>query len=271
MDAVLDADKVASIVHYWGNGFLQLSSSLHLRSRRIPLRRLAVTVLLAFDKPFTLVMQDGAVVSARAVVLAPGLAWHSLSAIDSELAILDFNVATPFSQAFDALLTAAPLHVLDEALLPRLSDVLVQARDTSLDKTTLTALLVSSVCILTGRRPRKLQLHPRIAHALRLIEANPMSAVSLPWLAEQVYLSTSRFRHLFRSEMGCNLTHYLRWNGLWKGIAAWSRGRPLMIAAEAGGFYDLAHFNRTFNEAFGVSPSDISRNPHLCLVRHELP
>lgn len=236
----------------------------------MPLRRLAVTVLLAFGKPFTLEMEDGVVVTGRAVLLAPGVARRSLDAIDSDMVIIDFGVATAHSQAFRELLADAPLRLLDETLLATLAPHLAQARDGDMDTGTLARLLEFCVLTLTGRKPQPVVLHPRIAHALKLIDGHPMQAVSLPWLAAQVHMSASRFRHLFRHETGSSLTHFLRWTALLKAIWAWSHGLQLAQVAEAGGFYDLAHLNRAFNEAFGLSPSELYRGAPVRLTRHEL-
>jgi AraC-like DNA-binding protein len=85
-------------------------------------------------------------------------------------------------------------------------------------------------------------------------------------LAARVYLSPSRFRHLFRREMGMSVQSYLRWQRLLVALRTSARGASLTEAAHAAGFADSAHLTRVFRATFGVPPSRFFRNSHAVQV-----
>lgn len=76
-------------------------------------------------------------------------------------------------------------------------------------------------------------------------------------LAKQVHLSESRFRHLFKEEVGISISKYLQWLRLKEVGALILNGNDLTQASYDAGFYDGAHFNRVFKEMFGIPPSKI--------------
>jgi AraC-like DNA-binding protein len=88
----------------------------------------------------------------------------------------------------------------------------------------------------------------------RLAEAE---AVSLDAVAASVRLSPSRFLHLFTTSVGVPLRPYLLWLRLQCGAGELARGRSVADAACAAGFYDSAHFTRTFRRMIGATPRQI--------------
>ena len=66
-------------------------------------------------------------------------------------------------------------------------------------------------------------------------------------------MSESRFRHLFRSEMGIAWRPYLRWRRLSCAITAMMSGCSATESAHLTGFADSAHLSRTFKAMFGIS------------------
>jgi AraC-like DNA-binding protein len=85
-------------------------------------------------------------------------------------------------------------------------------------------------------------------------------------LAKRVNLSPSRFRHLFRSEMGMSVQSYVRWRRLMAALRTSARGASLTEAAHTAGFADSAHLTPVFRATFGVSPSRIFKNSHTVQV-----
>jgi len=96
---------------------------------------------------------------------------------------------------------------------------------------------------------------PRIDHVLAFIEGLPQKKVSLSELAKQVYLSESRFIHLFTDQVGIPPRRYLLWARLMDAVKAAIRAANLTSAAHASGFADSAHLSRTFKRMFGETPS----------------
>lgn len=102
----------------------------------------------------------------------------------------------------------------------------------------------------------------RITQAISAIEAlvsHSAAETSGAALAANVFLSESRFTHLFRQQTGLPLTRYLLWTRLLAGVEAVARGDNMTAAAHTAGFADLAHMSRTFRQTFGVVPSELRK------------
>lgn len=118
--------------------------------------------------------------------------------------------------------------------------------------------------------PKGLEGHndPRIAAALSAV--TPQLLVDHPQpiahLAAHVHLSPSRFRHLFRREVGLSVQRYLLWQRLQLAMNVSARGASLTEAAHAAGFADSAHLSRVFRATFGLPPSLIFKNSHAVQV-----
>ncbi len=95
----------------------------------------------------------------------------------------------------------------------------------------------------------------RIVQALWTILRDPDSLVPASELAASLGMSTSRFLHLFRSELGITYRRMEIWIRLAKATAAFEQFDSLTDLAHGFGFSDSAHFSRAFKETFGYSPS----------------
>jgi len=95
----------------------------------------------------------------------------------------------------------------------------------------------------------------RIEQVLNFIEGLPQKKVSLSELAARVYLSESRFIHLFTEQVGIAPRRFLLWARLMDAVRAAIRAENLTTAAHAAGFADSAHLSRTFKRMFGQAPS----------------
>lgn len=118
----------------------------------------------------------------------------------------------------------------------------------------------------TGLMPRH-TIDERIASALEQIRGLDAVSVSLEDVAGRVFLSPSRFAHLFTDEVGIPFRRYLLWRRLTRAMVLVSRGQTLSRAAHAAGFADSAHLTRTFNQMFGIPPTAMLKIGML----HEIP
>lgn len=106
-------------------------------------------------------------------------------------------------------------------------------------------------------------LHPAIRDAVAIIQSQPQFSVAADDLAERVALSTSRFLHLFREQMGTPLRPYLRWLRLTDALRRVAVGESITDAAASAGFSDAPHLNRSAQEYFGLRPSDFAAHPDI--------
>lgn len=108
-----------------------------------------------------------------------------------------------------------------------------------------------------GSRTRT-SLDARIAKSVRLLRDSQAARKSLHDLAVHAGLSASRFRHLFRREIGMSAQSYIVWLRIYEACTALARGATLSEAAFRSGFSDAAHFTRTFRRTFDLAPSQLA-------------
>lgn len=123
-----------------------------------------------------------------------------------------------------------------------------------------TARLIHSVVrgLCAGPPPPR-ALDPRIVRGLEVIRQMDTARISLEEVARAVFLSPSRFAHLFRDEVGLPFRRYVLWRRLTRAMLAVGRGSTLSAAAHACGFADAAHLTRACSQMLGSPPSVLMR------------
>lgn len=165
--------------------------------------------------------------------------------------------------------SASELPALPSDLLNVLRPILRACAGQMPDEQAGRALLAHVLTTLIGPSfPSENHADPRIARALALVTPEFLIEQFQPIrsLAAHVHLSPSRFRHLFRSEMGISVQGYLRWQRLFAALSTSARGASLTEAAHETGWADSAHLTRVFRATFGVQPSHIFKNSRAVQV-----
>jgi AraC family transcriptional regulator len=117
------------------------------------------------------------------------------------------------------------------------------------------ALIHSLVRDLCSGPPPPDRLDERIVRALQIIREADAAKLSLEAVARAVYLSPSRFAHLFSEEVGLPFRRYVLWRRLTRALLMVGRGHTLSAAAHICGFADSAHLTRACVQMFGQAPS----------------
>jgi AraC-like DNA-binding protein len=94
-----------------------------------------------------------------------------------------------------------------------------------------------------------------MVRAIEFIRGSDVTGLSIETVAREVFLSPSRFAHLFSEEIGLPFRRYLLWRKLTNAILLVGRGNTLSAAAHGAGFSDSAHLTRTFYQMFGIPPT----------------
>jgi AraC-like DNA-binding protein len=104
----------------------------------------------------------------------------------------------------------------------------------------------------------------RITRAVAYIKANLGGTITLDAVASTVFLSPSRFRHLFVEQTGMGLRPYVLWRRFLRAWELLALGESVSTAAHGAGFADAAHFTRTSRQTFGFPPSllQVARDPN---------
>lgn len=97
-----------------------------------------------------------------------------------------------------------------------------------------------------------------VNRALNMVERGYGRHISDEDVAQQLSLSTSHFRHLFKQTTGQPFHQYVIAIRLEKARALLAeRGVPVSEVAQIVGFQSPAHFSRAFQKRFGVAPNAI--------------
>jgi transcriptional regulator GlxA family with amidase domain len=95
----------------------------------------------------------------------------------------------------------------------------------------------------------------RIRRAIELLES--VQIVALEDVAIELNLSVSRFRHLFKKELGMSPLHYARRGRLQKAsFLILNSFLSIKEIAYRVGFNDVSHFVRDYKAHFGHTPSE---------------
>lgn len=100
----------------------------------------------------------------------------------------------------------------------------------------------------------------RITKSIEYLNTNLEKAIKISEVANFVCLSESRFAHLFKLQVGIPFRRYILWLRIQKTLRSFLKGNSFTEAGYDGGFTDLPHFNRTFKEMFGNTPSAILKS-----------
>ena len=123
------------------------------------------------------------------------------------------------------------------------------------DHTALMESCMQLIRSLTGNVQPKTPADERVLKATAFINANLDRKLTLEDVAAHIFLSPSRFRHLFIEETGMALRPYMLWRRFLKGWELLMTGASLSEAAHGACFADAAHLTRTCKRMFGFAPS----------------
>lgn len=101
----------------------------------------------------------------------------------------------------------------------------------------------------------------RIVKTLDFIDANLSESIRLEQIADLIFLSPERTRHLFAQQTGSPFSQYVLWKRIKQVIiSVLQNEQTLTEAALEFGFADQAHFCRIFKRMFGMSPKTHLKN-----------
>jgi AraC-like DNA-binding protein len=106
---------------------------------------------------------------------------------------------------------------------------------------------------------------PRVVRAIEYIEKNDLVYTDLiRRLVNEVYLSESRLSHLFKKNTGISLKKYFVWSRLKKTVNSHLyKEFDLYTAMIHSGFYDQAHFSKSYKNMIGINPSKVYKKQNV--------
>lgn len=148
-----------------------------------------------------------------------------------------------------------PITTVPDARMERLVPPLLRFYEAPLEALETAELIRHTVGHLCAGAPPSRTLDPRVTSAIAFMRLAETRGLRLEDVARTVFLSSSRFAHLFSENVGLPFRRYVLWRKLGRAMLSIGRGTTLSAAAQEGGFADAAHLTRTFHQMFGIPPS----------------
>lgn len=123
-----------------------------------------------------------------------------------------------------------------------------------------------AMCTLGITYKNRSTLDNRCEDVINIIKQIPLNQLTIPSLAQHVFLSESRLSHLFKEEVGISISSYLVHEKMRKAFRLVFEGETLTDAAIAAGFSSSSHFSRCVREKLGMSPSMITKDSRYMQV-----
>ena len=145
---------------------------------------------------------------------------------------------------------------------PRIAKCAAELRtflESPLESLEIGLLLRHCVHALCAGAPPSRRLDERVTKVLAAIRASDELRISIEDAAAMAFLSTSRFAHLFKQQVGLPFRRYMLWRKLTRAMLVIGRERTISTAAHEADFADAAHLTRTFYQMFGLPPSVMMR------------
>jgi AraC family transcriptional regulator len=240
--------------YLWDGGFFAIGRSEGVVP---PHAHHAIQISLGLDGPIRFQGPEEEWSDYRGAIVLPDVT-HCFDGCGSLLTMLFVAPESPegrwLQDSLRRSITAVPEARMDQCVPP-----LMAFHDSPLEAMAAGELIHHTVRSLCAGSPPARRLDARVTRALRLIRESESPRISLEEVAGAVFLSPSRFAHLFSEHVGVPFRRYLLWRKLTRAMVAIGVGRTLTAAAHQAGFSDSAHLTRTFYQMFGTPPSVMMR------------
>ena len=150
---------------------------------------------------------------------------------------------------------------LDHSRFAAFEKLLTQARDGSLTHAGAIALFDGILAAARPALPAVAPLDERAQALMRMLWIDPRCSIAK--LADHLGLSYHRTSHLFSEAVGLPVRKYQLWQKLYRAGGPLGDGVSFAEVAHAAGFVDSAHFSRSFQTAYGRSPSEMFRTRRI--------
>lgn len=240
--------------YLWDGGFLLLGRSEGIIGAHA---HHAIQVVLALSGEPAICAEGGSWQAGRGFIVLPEVV-HSFDGRGADGAMLFVDPESNEGEWLRTSLTQQITFVPDARLIGCSSEI-EKFRERPLESMDARSLVRHCIHSLCAGVPPLRRGDSRITASLNTIRESKDLRVSLDDIAATVFLSPSRYAHLFAEQVGLPFRRYLLWRKLARAMLAIGHGETMTHAAQAADFADAAHLTRTFNQMFGIAPSALMR------------
>lgn len=240
--------------YLWDGGFLLIGQARGV----VPAHsHHAIQIVISLDQSFAVCGHDKNWLQGRGIVVRPDVV-HSFDCSGAFGAMLFVDPESSEGVWLRTLLAQNITIVPDACLASSVAELraLIEQPFASME---IGALIRHCVHALSPGPPPMRRLDPRVTKVLNQIQASDDLRISLDTAAEMVFLSPTRFAHLFKEQVGLPFSRYMLWRKLTRAMVAIGSERTIADAAQTADFADAAHLTRTFYQMVGMAPSVLMR------------
>jgi AraC-like DNA-binding protein len=241
--------------------YIWKNSRLYIATKQNTFRKYTLAwsqILVSIQGYIHLRMSDGSEVKTKSCLIKAGTVVNE-ECIDIKSAVVAIYYINPISQDYWALeshmLQASAgvsfNHPQENSLVSAIHSILTNSPSVSTAFAAVREALIPQT--LKGLVIK--EYDPRILATLQSIKQNASKKCSVKQYADDVYLSESRLKKLFKEEIGIPLTKYRLQCRLSVGVTLLAAGYSVTDAAYHSGFSSTAHFSTCFSDMIGVQPS----------------
>ena len=184
---------------------------------------------------------------------------------DDFLEKIYFHVSLSSIGGYDMLREMNSIVVLEDKgeIISRLGELIFDRKISSVIevKSTLYNILSESVISSNKLTEPSLKYSSVVKKALRYIENNLCAKISIPDIADKLYVSVSKLQKQFKAEVGVSIGKYIDDKLIFKGEMELRKGKKsIKEISEMLGWCDQFYFSRKFSQKYGVSPKKYKSN-----------
>ena len=226
------------------------------------------TLQIVFDiqTGFKLRLKNGLWKSYKNLIIKENVV-HQLDTKNSVQLIIYIDTQTTFAKAIKArylreVIFPPELNLFQFVKPGELENALLNADPLGVEK--LVKKILKSLATPSGDS----KIDERMNIVEEIIANQPAEVLSVKYLADQVHISESRLRALFKQTTGIALYRYILWSKIRFATSCLMAGSAINEAALKAGFVDSSHFHKVMIRMFGITPSGfINSNKEFKIIR----
>ena len=217
-----------------------------------PHKHSAAHILLSLDNPIEIITANERLV-CRGILIPSGM-LHTANTNISRVLVFLFDNTTAVAEQI------SKLSIIPDEVVDRIRTAYCDFENS--DKSALSYRIFVQCVLACSEITVAEPLPPdtRIECALTYIQSKLHERITCDDVAGYIFLSTGRFSHLFKEQVGMTFAAYLIYQRVIKTYTDMINGKSITDASLDAGFSSSAHFAETNKRLFGLSASIVKKD-----------
>lgn len=224
-----------------------------------PHRHFALEIVLSLDKPFEILTTEKTYSNCQFAIIPKNIKHQFIGNQDDHQVFIYIDPFHQLSNFIEKQFELSEFVITDFPLLDHSKFATLQ-QWVEIENNKLLDTIENLLGQITDKKSIKHNTDSRISKSFEYISNNLDKNISISSVAKSIFLSESRYAHLFKLEVGIPFRRYVLWQRMQKTIQSILEGNSLTSACYDGGFSDISHFNKVFQQMFGTTPSAVLKS-----------